>query len=164
MTKNNASISYPPLFTPSVLLATWFGCGYIKKAPGTMGSLGAIPFGILFLYYGGIPALLCMIISMSLLGYWASDVFDRKTKTQDNKCIVIDEVVGMWIAMLLSNTNIILLAISFLLFRVFDILKPWPVSIFDKKIKGPIGVMGDDIIAGIMALLCIIGLSYVGIG
>lgn len=83
-------------------------------------------------------------------------------REKDSSMIVIDEVVGMWIALipaLLSPSSILL---AFILFRVFDILKPYPISYFDKKFKGPMGVMIDDVIAGIFAAIIMMGLRYVG--
>lgn len=148
---------------PYVWMATWFGCGFINKAPGTWGSLGAIPFGILLLYGGGILNLALGIIVASALGFWATKQFSAATNSKDNKMIVIDEVAGMWIAMLASGTNPALLAIAFAAFRFFDILKPWPVSYFDRK-EGAAGVMLDDLMAGIYAAIIVYGAKLAGLG
>ena len=154
----------PSLKNPAVLLATWFGYGYLKPAPGTWGSLGALPFGAALFYGGGIQALLVGVGIITLLGYWAAGQFDRLAGTHDAKEIVIDEVAGQWIALLpvffFLNLNIGYMALSFFLFRFFDIVKPWPVSFFDRKIGGPLGVMADDIMAGIYAAICVYGAIY----
>ncbi len=152
---------------PHNLIATWFGCGLMRKAPGTWGSLGALPFGIAIYYYGGAYALeFCIIISF-FIGLWAAKEFDGEHGTHDSKMIVIDEVSGQWLAMLpalmFTGYNPALLVLSFGAFRFFDILKPWPVSYFDKKVGGALGVMGDDIIAGIFAAIVIYGVIYAGL-
>ena len=79
----------------------------------------------------------------------------------DSKMIVIDEVAGQWIALLPAALNPALILIAFILFRFFDILKPWPISFIDKKVPGALGVMGDDIIAGLFAAICVFAVSTV---
>ncbi len=153
---------------PYVWLATWFGCGFMKPAPGTWGSLGALPFGIILYGTVGLWGFLVGIILVSWVGYWASAQFEKETNTHDNKMIVIDEVAGQWIALLpalhFMGLNAFYIFLSFALFRLFDITKPWPASHFDKKIGGPMGVMGDDIIAGLFAAGCLVGLIYAKLG
>jgi len=149
---------------PHVLLATWFGFGIIPHAPGTWGSAAAIPFGLTLYAAGGIPALLAGIVVISLIGYWAAARFDEEMGTKDSKMIVIDEVAGQWIALLPAGLNPLLVVLSFICFRAFDILKPWPVSHFDKNVKGAAGVMGDDILAGTFAAICVYGAAYAGFG
>ncbi len=144
---------------PYVWLASWFGCGFINPGPGTWGSLGALPFGLFIYIYGGISILYVAIILFTLIGLWVAAKFDKAMNGHDSKMIVIDEVVGQWIALIPTALNPILIILSFLLFRVFDILKPWPVSYFDKDMDGATGVMCDDIVAGLMAATCIIGLD-----
>ena len=82
--------------------------------------------------------------------------------------IVIDEVVGQWLTLLPAlfywNLNPLAIAVAFLLFRLFDVTKPWPISYIDKHVDGALGVMGDDILAGLVAALCIIGAYYAGLG
>ena len=153
---------------PYVWLATWLGCGFMKPAPGTWGSLGALPVGIILYGSTNIWGFILGIILVSLIGYWATERFEAATETHDNKMIVIDEVAGQWVALLpvfhFVDIDLLYIALSFLLFRLFDITKPWPVSHFDKNIEGALGVMGDDIIAGLFAAGCLIGLIYVGLG
>lgn len=154
----------PSLRNPAILLATWFGLGYMKKAPGTWGSLGALPFGVLFYYFGGAPALLLMIFAVTLIGFWTARVFDEAAGTHDSKMIVIDEVAGMWIAILAAGLSPLLILLSFVFFRLFDVVKPWPICWLDRRVKGALGVMADDILAGLCAYLCVMGAAYVGIG
>ncbi|MCM2344649.1 MAG: phosphatidylglycerophosphatase A [Alphaproteobacteria bacterium] len=149
---------------PAIWLATWFGCGLMKPGPGTWGTIGALPFGILLLAFGGVPFLVLAIIGVSVLGYWAAGRFERQSGEHDSGAIVIDEVAGMWVALLPTALNIPLVVAAFILFRFFDILKPWPISWADKKLPGAFGVMADDIIAGIFVALLIVGARLAGLG
>lgn len=147
---------------PHVWLASWFGCGFINPAPGTWGSLGALPFGVMIHMYGGVYTLAIATVVITVIGFWASTKFDRDMNGHDSKMIVIDEVAGQWLALIPAGLNPLLIALSFLFFRFFDIVKPWPVSHFDRNVKGALGVMGDDILAGIMAMALLYGLKMIG--
>lgn len=147
-----------------IWVATWFGCGLMRPGPGTWGTIGALPFGILLYVMGGIPLLLLGIVAVCWLGYFAAKRFEEQAGDHDNSAIVVDEVAGMWIALLPTGMNPLYILLAFALFRFFDILKPWPISWADKKIPGAAGVMIDDIIAGFVAALIIGGLRYAGIG
>lgn len=151
---------------PYVWLATWFGFGLINPAPGTWGSLGALPFGLLLFKLTGLWGLVVGIIVVTLIGYWAADRFEKHTGIHDGKMVVIDEVAGQWIALLpglyFFGIDFLYVLLAFALFRLFDITKPWPASYFDRRVKNAIGVMGDDIIAGLYAALVIIGIIYAG--
>lgn len=148
-------------------LATWFGCGLIKPAPGTWGSIGALPFAMIIFMALGFWSFLLAIILVTLIGYWATEQFENRTQTHDNKIIVIDEVAGQWIALAplfwFMQINFVGVLLALIFFRIFDILKPWPVSHLDKNVGGALGVMGDDIIAGLFAAGCMIGIIYAGI-
>ena len=135
-------------------LGTWFGSGKAPVASGTFGSLAALPFGAVIMYYGGWPALLAASIITYFVGVWAADIIMQQTKTQDPGLIVIDEVVGQWLALLSMPINLPAYLIAFLFFRFFDILKPWPVSWADTKLHNASGVMLDDVFAGIYAFIC----------
>lgn len=157
--------------SPSIWLATWFGFGFFKTAPGTMGTIGAIPIGMLILYIGGWPLLLAYIAIFTATGFHVAAKFDEMAGGHDHKAIVIDEVVGVWITMLAvpvlavdTSTSFIYFIAAFLLFRFFDILKPWPISWADKKLSGAKGVMLDDILAGFFAFLIIYGARVAGLG
>ena len=139
--------------------ATWFGFGFFRPAPGTWGTIGAIPFG-LFLMAIGKPALVIGIVLVFLLGLWSSKKFSAMTGTHDNSMIVIDEVAGFWIVLLAAQPSAWSILFAFLLFRLFDILKPWPISWLDRNVKGALGVMIDDVGAGIAAALCLWGIHY----
>ena len=150
--------------SPAPWIATWFELGLIRPAPGTWGSLGAFPFGIIAFQLGGYSFFLPLILLITALGLWASQKFEEETQTHDNRSIVVDEVAGQLIAMLPAANNPILLILSFLFFRLFDVKKPWPISVIDQKMPGAWGVMGDDLVAGCMAALCVVGLRYAGFG
>jgi phosphatidylglycerophosphatase A len=143
----------PGLSDPAILLATWFGAGLMKPAPGTWGSLAALPFAALALYLGGAWLLLACVLAITLAGIWAAGRFNRLTGSHDSGAIVIDEVAGQWIALLWLPFTWQSFAMAFLLFRAFDILKPWPIRWLDQNIEGGLGVMADDLLAGLYALV-----------
>lgn len=141
---------------PAVIFATWFWSGLSPKAPGTMGSLAALPFGFVLTYYLGETALLLAIVTIFCIGILSTRHYLKQTGRSDPGEVVIDEVAGQWIPLLIAGTSPLLYLLSFVLFRFFDILKPWPISWMDKNIKGATGVMIDDIAAGIFALLLLL--------
>ena len=146
-----------PIKTRSAfILGTWFGSGKAPFASGTFGSLAALPFGWLIMRYGGQLSLLAASVVIYFIGVWASNIVMEETKTEDPGLIVIDEVVGMWIALLVTPLDIFSYMFAFAFFRVFDILKPFPVGWADTKLKNGTGVMMDDVFAGIYALLCML--------
>lgn len=156
----------PNLAHPGVLLATWFGAGYLPKAPGTWGSLGALPFAWLIVDRGGVLALSIAIIIVFIAGIWASKDFMARTGAHDPGAIVIDEVAGQWIVLLAVPLDPVAYFIAFVLFRLFDIFKPWPISWADRRIEGAWGVMLDDVLAGlfglaILQLLLLYGAPYI---
>lgn len=153
---------------PYVWIATWFGAGFLRPAPGTWGSLAALPFGLFLLVFTNTATLLAAVVLITLLGWWAARAFERDSGDHDSKMIVVDEVAGQWLALVPLSLphfsggayNPVYVISSFILFRIFDIIKPWPVSHFDQKVAGATGVMGDDIIAGLYAALCLTGIIY----
>ena len=131
-----------------------FGIGYIPFASGTFGSLAGLIIGYL-IYLINYNLLILLIPLLLIAGIKGSQKYQNKTGEKDSSVIVIDEVVGQLIAMLTVLDNLLLLFASFIIFRIYDILKPWPASYFDKKMKNGIGVMLDDVIAGIYTLITI---------
>ncbi len=138
----------PSLTHMGVLFATWFGAGYLPKAPGTWGSLAALPFAWGIVTFGGTAALSVAVGIVFILGLWASEDFMARSGTHDPGAIVIDEVAGQWIVLLVAPLNPLAYALGFVLFRFFDVLKPWPISWADRTISGAWGVMVDDVLAG----------------
>lgn len=131
-------------------LSTWFYSGKSPFAPGTCGSLATLPFVFAISYYYGIAGVAAFAFIVSIAGIFIADAFEKKLGVKDPGQIVIDETAGQAITLLAAGTNLYLYAIGFVLFRLFDISKPWPVSWADTKVKGGLGIMLDDILAGIM--------------
>ena len=137
---------------PAVILCTWFWSGLSPKAPGTMGSLASLPFGFALMHFGGQILLLEGIIFIFCIGLWSTHVYVTRSEKSDPGEVVIDEVAGQWIPLLVAGSSPLLYLLSFALFRLFDIWKPFPISWLDKNVKGAFGVMIDDILAGLIAL------------
>jgi phosphatidylglycerophosphatase A len=139
------------LSTPAGWLACGFGSGLAPRAQGTFGSLAAIlPW--LLLRHLSLPLYLLVIVVGFLIGVWACDVAGNAVGVDDHRSLVWDEFIGQWIALLPA-----LVApwwaviVGFGLFRLFDVWKPWPIRWFDRHLKGGLGVMIDDVIAGVFA-------------
>lgn len=130
-----------------VWIATWFGAGLLKPAPGTWGSIAALPFawGIASLY--GSLGLILGAVLLFAIGVWASTIYDRKTGGHDASEIVVDEVVGVWLTLAVIEPSVLGYALGFVLFRIFDIIKPWPIRWADRRVSGGFGVMLDDVLA-----------------
>jgi len=143
-------------------LATWFGAGLMPKAPGTWGSLAALPFAWAILHYGGTWWLAGASLLVFLVGWWASAVYVAGAGTADPDEVVIDEVAGQWLTLLPAATLVWWhWAAGFALFRLFDIVKPWPVGWADRRVKGGLGVMLDDVIAALYAGLALYGIILI---
>ena len=137
----------PPLHSPSALIATWFGIGYLPFAPGTWGSVTALAIAWIVSSLFGITSNLILISIIFFAGIWASGEFQKYTGVEDPSSVVVDEVVGQWLTVVFFPSQFIYYIIGFFLFRVFDIWKPWPVNWVDQKMKGGVGIMMDDIFA-----------------
>jgi len=141
------------------LLASGFGTGYARKAPGTFGSLAGLALGAALLTAGHLPLLFGTLISTALGTYAISTL--GAAATQDPGWIVIDEIAGQMLTLLaLSHLSILGALAAFALFRLFDIAKPGPVAWADSR-HDAWGVMGDDIIAGLLAAACLLLLRLV---
>ena len=136
----------------ATLLATWFGAGRLPVAPGSWGSLAALPLAWLIVWLGGWTALAAATLLVFLVGWWAADRVVAEAGIADPGWVVIDEVAGQWLTLLFVPPGLKAYAAGFVLFRLFDIAKPWPVSWADRRIGGGLGVMIDDILAGLYAL------------
>ncbi|MFQ6018552.1 MAG: phosphatidylglycerophosphatase A, partial [Kiloniellaceae bacterium] len=140
-----------PFWHPARLLATWFGSGLLPGAPGTWGSLAALPFAALISWLGGPWALLAAVLMVFVLGLWASGRFTEGEDTEDPGEVVIDEVAGQWLAVLPVPLDPGLYLVAFLAFRLFDIAKVWPANLAQRRLAGAWGIMADDIVAGLYA-------------
>ena len=146
----------PSLRHPAVLLATWFGAGYLPKAPGTWGSLAALPVGWVIHQYWGAMGLLAAALCVFGAGVWAADAYMAMTDQDDPGPVVVDEVAGQWLTLLAASPAWLDYGLAFLLFRAADIAKPWPVSWADRRIKGGLGVMLDDVLAAAYAAAALV--------
>lgn len=157
------------------LIATVGGVGLLPRAPGTWGSLAALPLGYLLHWLGGFPLLALGTAAVFVLGYWASDAYMAATGTHDPGEIVIDEVLGQWIALWPLSFGLWHAGAApsvfpwpgwvgaFVMFRLFDVLKPGPVGWADRR-PGAMGVMLDDAIAGLLAALCVAAAAAIAHG
>jgi phosphatidylglycerophosphatase A len=145
--------------TPAGLAATWFGVGFLPKAPGTWGSLAALPFAWAIHQTLGRPGLAAAIVIVFVVGVWSSTVIVGRGGSGDPSAIVVDEVVGQWLVLVVVHPDVFLYAAGFVLFRAADIVKPWPVSWVDRRVKGGLGVMLDDVAAAAYAAAVLYGLA-----
>ncbi len=144
-------LSAKTVFThPIHFIATGFGSGLLPWFPGTWGTLVAIPLYYLFQHASLMIYSLIILISFTA-GCWICDVSARAFKTPDPGAIVWDEIVGYWITMFLAPPGWLWIVMGFVLFRFFDIVKPWPIGYLDQRLKNGVGIMLDDVVAGIYA-------------
>ena len=136
--------------TSTELWVTWFGCGRSPKAPGTVGTLGAIPFVLSLAQLGPIPYMVITYV-LILVSIPVINSYQKATGTEDSSRVVIDEVAGFLITMTWLPMGWKSLALGFLFFRILDIWKPWLIGRLDRSLKGGLGVMADDIVAGMVA-------------
>ena len=132
---------------PEDLISTFLGVGLVPFAPGTWGSLAAVPVAWLIHASLGPFALAAAALLVVRLGSWSAGATMRRTRSDDPGAIVIDEVAGQWLVLAAVPLDLLWYAAGFALFRLFDITKPWPVSWADRRVKGGLGVMLDDVIA-----------------
>ncbi len=141
------------------LFLTFFGAGLSPKAPGTIGTLAALPVGLVILYYLGMQTLFLVTLVISIVGIFEINKYERTTGIHDHQQIVIDEAAGMWLSLMIALSTasqmhypyaeVSAVILSFLAFRLFDIWKPSTIGKIDRDVNGGLGVMGDDILAGI---------------
>ena len=143
--------AFSVLKNPIHLLAFGFGSGLSPIAPGTFGTLAAVPIYLLIVFYVNPIFYFAIVVLFSLLGFWLCGKTAKDLGVHDHPGIVWDEIVGFLITMYLVPLNWAWILTGFLLFRVFDILKPWPIRLIDQKVEGGIGIMLDDVLAGIYA-------------
>ncbi|MBV9266026.1 MAG: phosphatidylglycerophosphatase A [Acidobacteriaceae bacterium] len=144
----------------AVLLATWFGCGYFPWGPGTVGSLAAVVIAILLHAFLNVGRITVFVMVAALLGpaIWASTETARRVKRKDPGIVVIDEVLGQWVTLVgATEFNWKSFLAGFLLFRIFDIWKPWPLRDLERLPEGT-GIVLDDIGAGLYGAIIL----YIG--
>lgn len=164
MTEVHAASRLPPGLRPAhpvVLVTTWFGSGLLPKAPGTWGSLAALPFAVVIHHLWGSAGLVVAATLAFFAGWMASNVFLEASRSagianNDPKVIVIDEVAGQWLTLAAVPLDALLYVFGFFLFRIFDVVKPWPAGLIDKHVKSGLGVMLDDVAAALYAAGCLL--------
>ncbi|WRC75040.1 phosphatidylglycerophosphatase A [Helicobacter pylori] len=129
---------------------TLFFSGYSKKAPGTIGSLVALLLGLPILIFSANTLFLGAVL-IGLIAIAQIDKEEEESKIHDSSYIVIDELVGMWLAMAISGLSLAGVVLSFIFFRIYDITKPSLIGKIDKEVKGGLGVVADDALAGVLA-------------
>ncbi|GAA9883874.1 phosphatidylglycerophosphatase A [Helicobacter pylori] len=142
-------------FSLRACFLTLFFSGYSKKAPGTIGSLVALLLGLPVLIFSA-NTLFLGAIFIGLIAITQIDKEEEESKIHDSSYIVIDELVGMWLAMAISGLSLAGVVLSFIFFRIYDITKPSLIGKIDKEIKGGLGVVADDALAGVLAGLSVL--------
>ena len=155
------------------LFLTFFGTGLSPKAPGTVGTLASLPVGLLVLYYFGMETLFMLTLAITVIGIFEINKYEKSTGTHDQQHIVIDEAAGMWLSLMIAMSTattlhypyaeLLAIIFSFAAFRLFDIWKPSTIGWIDRELKGGMGVMLDDVLAGIAGgLLSVVILMGIG--
>jgi phosphatidylglycerophosphatase A len=142
---DSAAAAKPSL--PALWLATWFGAGLLPGAPGTWGSLAALPFAWALVWWGGPWLLLAAAAVVFGVGLWAADRYMHAVKVHDPGAVVIDEIAAQWLTLCVAPLDPLAYLLGFVLFRIADVLKPWPASWLDRRVGGAFGVMIDDVAA-----------------
>lgn len=145
------------------VLATWFGAGLLPRAPGTWGSLAALPFAWVIERFAGQGGLMCAAAAAFAVGCWAAARYERRVGQRDPQAVVIDEVAGQWLTLAAVPASLGSYAAGLALFRAADILKPWPVRLAERRLPGGLGVMADDILAAVYAGIVLWTLGEAGV-
>ena len=155
------------------LFLTFGGAGLSPKAPGTVGTLASLPVGVAVLYSFGMETLFMLTLAITVIGIFEINKYEKLTGVHDQQEIVIDEAAGMWLALMIAVSSavtmtypyaeVLAIVLSFAAFRLFDIWKPSTIGWIDRELKGGLGVMLDDVLAGIAGgLLTVIILMGIG--
>lgn len=148
------------LTNPTHFLALGFGSGLIKPAPGTWGTLAAVPVYLALSMLASVWVYLALCTVFFLLGIYLCGKTASDVGVHDHGAIVWDEIVGYLITMAFFSPTWLNIALGFALFRLFDIVKPWPIKLLDRHVHGGFGIMIDDVLAGVFAWLCLYGINY----
>jgi len=150
-------------WSPVAIVATWFGTGLLPRMPGTWGALAALPVAVAITGLGdawGAWALLAAAAALFGVGVWAGGIYAARTSQSDPGAVVVDEVVGQWLAAIpvatlspgvTMPTHLAGWVMAFVFFRFFDIVKVWPANACERHFKGGFGIMADDVVAGVYA-------------
>ena len=143
-------------------VATLFGLGRLGFAPGTLGSLVALPIAWLVMRFGGMYVLLGVTAIVAIAAIWVSDAYAKESGDEDPQDCIIDEVAGQMLACALAPLSLAGFVLAFVLFRLFDISKLWPISAVE-RIGGGAGIVGDDMLAGLIAGLVVATAATAGL-
>lgn len=144
------------------MLGTWFGAGLLPAMPGTWGSLAALPWAWVIRSRWGVAGLAIATMIVFAVGCWSAGTIAKASGVKDPGIIVIDEVTAQWLALLPAPLDPLSYAVVFVLFRIFDTWKPWPVGLADRRVHGGLGIMLDDVLAAVYAVLVFLVLLTVG--
>ncbi|HSW93773.1 MAG TPA: phosphatidylglycerophosphatase A [Gammaproteobacteria bacterium] len=145
---------------PSHFIAFGFGSGAMPFAPGTFGTLIAIPFYLAICTFS-LPVYISLVILITIGSMWLCERVSKEIHVHDHQGMCLDEIVGYLVTMTGVPHGLLWMALGFLLFRLFDIWKPWPIGYIDKKVSGGFGMILDDVLAGVYSLLILNFLSRV---
>lgn len=145
---------------PTHFIAFGFGSGTFPFAPGTFGTLMAIPFYLAMQPLSSINYLILLII-ITIGSMWLCDKVSKEIHIHDHPGMCLDEIVGYLVTMFTAPHGLMWIILGFILFRIFDIFKPWPIRFIDEKVKGGFGVILDDVMAGIYSLIVLRILSWI---
>jgi phosphatidylglycerophosphatase A len=159
---NNLSLRHQVLTNPIHFLAFGFGAGLSPKAPGTVGTLASLPF-ILLAHWLSFPLWILFLIT-AVGGTWLADKSSKALGVHDHPGIVIDEFAGMMLTLMFIPLSWFTVLAGFCFFRLFDIWKPWPIRWVDQQVQGGLGIMMDDLLAGLYAALCLFILMQSSLG
>ncbi|MEO8402341.1 MAG: phosphatidylglycerophosphatase A [Gammaproteobacteria bacterium] len=145
---------------PTHFIAFGFGSGAIPVAPGTFGTLVAIPF---YLAFQNLPLSIYFIIILLITigSMWLCERVSNEIKVEDHQGMCLDEIVGYLVTMLAAPHGLKWIILGFILFRIFDIWKPWPINIVDQRVHGGIGVILDDVLAGVYSMIVLKILTWI---
>jgi len=148
---------WSPRTRVAYVLATWFGCGYTPYAPGTAGTLGAVPLYLVLRPYG-LAVVLGVALVLTVVGIWAADIVAKHSGLKDPQLVVIDEVAGVLCTLAFAPPTWTGVVVGVVLFRLFDQFKPWPARAAERKLPGGYGIVLDDIAAGAWGAIVLLGL------
>lgn len=143
-------VSFAEIRHPAMFLAFGLGSGLAPRAPGTFGTVLGLLLYLPFFWLAW-PWSLALVLGGTLLGVWLCQFASDRLGEHDHSGIVWDEFVGIWLTLLLLPATLSGLILGFLLFRFFDVLKPWPIGWLDRRIHGGLGIMLDDLVAALLA-------------
>ncbi|HKU37651.1 MAG TPA: phosphatidylglycerophosphatase A [Polyangiales bacterium] len=141
------------------LLATWFGCGRVPRAPGTAGTLAALPLYWLLRELGDY-GVVTGAIGVTAIGVWAAGRVERNLAAKDPQIVVIDEVAGLLVTLAPNVDGWAAVAVGVIAFRVLDWWKPWPAALFEARLPGGWGIVMDDVAAGAWAALIVVAFGH----